>query len=244
MAPGCAARSKRLRAAASRDGRHTFPGCLAHHWLLIAWLCAPSCARAAADLTVGLLTADRHALPGVVVTATPLDAPVRTTAPKKPAVMDQVNKAFVPQILVVEAGTAVDFPNSDTVSHQVYSFSPAKRFQLSLYRGEVHSAIQFDQPGLVVLGCNIHDSMVGYIYVADTPHFGMTGADGELRFENLPAGRYRIQVWSPVIADEPGLLSRELAVPDSLQTRLEFRLSKTVRALPGPHPHPNGWDAY
>src|SRR5207248_5774076 len=76
----------------------------------------------------------------------------------RPAVMDQKNLAFTPRVLVVAAGTPVEFPNNDSVSHQVYSFSAAKRFQLPLYKGEVHPPITFDRPWLVVLGCNIHDA--------------------------------------------------------------------------------------
>ena len=72
----------------------------------------------------------------------------------------------------------MEFPNNDTVSHQVYSFSAAKRFQLPLYKGEVHPPVTFDRPGLVVLGCNIHDVMVGYIYVTDAPYFGKTDREG------------------------------------------------------------------
>jgi len=89
----------------------------------------------------------------------PIDAP--------PVVMDQRELQFVPSILPVHTGTPVVFPNSDPVAHQVYSFSPAKRFALGLYRGQQHAPIVFDRPGVVVLGCNIHDNMLGYIYVTD-----------------------------------------------------------------------------
>ena len=89
----------------------------------------------------------------------------------------------------VGVGTRVEFPNNDSVSHQVYSFSPAKRFQLPLYKGEIHPPVTFDQPGLVVLGCNIHDSMVGYIYVTDAPYFGTTERVRHLEAEGLAHGR-------------------------------------------------------
>ncbi len=212
--------------------------------LLITWLSAPCGAHAGTELTIGLRTADRQPVAGAVATATRLDGPVRSAGPRKPAVMDQVNKAFVPQILVVEAGTPVEFPNSDTVSHQVYSFSPARRFQLPLYRGEVHSPIVFDQPGVVVLGCNIHDTMVGYIFVADTPHAARTGAEGEVQFEDLPAGRYRVQVWSPAITDEARALSKEVEVGAGLSVRVDFRLIGATRNWPASRQHPDGWDAY
>jgi plastocyanin len=117
--------------------------------------------------------------------------------PSAPAVMDQAHNAFVPHVLVVQTGTAVDFPNNDTVSHHVYSFSEAKPFELPLYKGNAHPPLIFDKPGVVVLGCNIHDSMLGYILVVDTPYFASTSADGATTLTNLPAGDYSLQVWSP-----------------------------------------------
>ena len=101
-------------------------------------------------------TADGHALPGAVVTVQPLDGPVHHAAPLH-AVIDQVNRAFAPDLLVIPVGSTVAFPNSDSVSHQIYSFSPTKRFQLPLYRGKPYPPVHFDQPGVVTLGCNIHD---------------------------------------------------------------------------------------
>ena len=88
----------------------------------------------------------------------------------------------------------------------MYSFSPAKHFQLPLYKGEIHPPVVFDQPGLVVLGCNIHDSMVGYIYVTPAPYFGVTDASGTLLLKQVPKGDYQIVIWSPYIADTRPLL--------------------------------------
>jgi hypothetical protein len=112
--------------------------------------------------------------------------------------MDQQKGAFVPHILVVESGTEIHFPNSDAVSHHVYSFSPAKTFELSLYKnGTVREPLTFDVPGVVTLGCNIHDDMVGYIRVVETPYFAMTGVDGVASLDSLPPGRYSVNVWTP-----------------------------------------------
>ena len=97
------------------------------------------------------------------------------------ATMDQAHNAFVPHMLIVQAGTSVLFPNSDIVSHHVYSFSPTKTFELPLYKGNAHPPLLFEKPGLVVLGCNIHDSMLGYILVVDTPHFALTDAQRRAR---------------------------------------------------------------
>jgi plastocyanin len=127
--------------------------------------------------------------------------------PRPTAVMDQRNRRFVPHVLVVRTGTEIRFPNSDSVSHHVYSFSPAKSFELALYKqGTLHPPLVFDTAGLVTLGCNIHDDMVGYILVVDTPYFATTDDNGEASLSGLPSGRYRVHVWTPRLknADLPG----------------------------------------
>lgn len=139
----------------------------------------------------------------------------------------QRGRAFVPLVLVVQAGTAVRFPNQDKVRHPAYSFSPAKTFEIKPYGGETPPAVVFDQPGTVVLGCNIHDRMVGYVHVVDTPHFTRTDAQGLARLD-LPAGAHRVQVWHPVLtADRPaqgravrlGATGADLAVKLAAGTR-------------------------
>lgn len=131
-----------------------------------------------------------------VVSLLPLDRPA-PPAGDASAVIDQRNLSFTPQVLVVQTGTRVTFPNSDNVRHQVYSFSPAKRFELKLYAGNHASTERFDQAGIVTLGCNIHDWMLGYVVVVDTPWFAKTGDDGQLTIINVPAGRYTLQLWHP-----------------------------------------------
>ena len=81
-------------------------------------------------------------------------------------VIDQIDKMFVPEQIVIQQGQSVDFPNSDNIRHHVYSFSEAKTFELRLYADKPEKPIQFEKPGVVVVGCNIHDSMIGYIYIA------------------------------------------------------------------------------
>lgn len=198
----------------------------------------------AAGIQITLLGADNRPVADAVATATLVGAAPKPSRERKPAVMDQLNKAFVPQVLVIAAGTSVEFPNNDSVSHQVYSFSQPKKFQLSLYKGELHSPVQFDTAGLVVLGCNIHDSMVGYIYVADTPYFGKTDAAGSVRLETLPRGQYRVVLWSPSIADDAGVLRRDVEVEEGGMSEVNFRLKKSLRPRPEPRPRPEGWDAY
>src|SRR3984957_12554551 len=130
-----------------------------------------------AVLTFTVLLPDGHPLGGVIVTARPSAGPTHSAAPVA-AAMDQVNRAFAPDLLVIPVGSSVAFPNSDSVSHQIYSFSPAKRFQLPLYRGKPYPPVVFDQPGVVTMGCNIHDEMLAYIVITDAAFFGRTSAAG------------------------------------------------------------------
>jgi hypothetical protein len=142
----------------------------------------------------------------------------------------------------VNVGANVEFPNSDSVSHQVYSFSAAKRFQLPLYKGEAHPPVTFDRPGLVVLGCNIHDSMVGYIYVTPAPYFGTTDTGGSVTLRDLPRGDYRVTIWSPYIADNPAGLTRAVHVDGGASAQERFQLAVALRSLPEPKPKRRDWD--
>ncbi|WP_313551981.1 methylamine utilization protein [Pseudomonas sp.] len=114
----------------------------------------------------------------------------------QPSVMYQRERRYVPHVLAVHTGTQVSFPISDNVRHQVYSFSPAKRFDLPLYHGIPADPVTFDRPGVVVLGCNIHDWMVGYIVITDDPWFAVSNEKGEITFD-LPPGKYHVSLWHP-----------------------------------------------
>jgi plastocyanin len=160
--------------------------------LLCLWFPAQAVAAALA------LTVDDGAGPVADAVAS-LHAGPATEAPVARAVMDQRDTAFVPGVLPVQAGTSVSFPNSDSVQHQVYSFSAAKSFELPLYAGTPLEPVRFDTPGVVVVGCNIHDWMIGHIVVLDTPHFGKTDAAGRVRLQ-APAGTYRLRIWHPRLA--------------------------------------------
>jgi plastocyanin len=205
-------------------------------------LVVASLGAGAADLSVMIVDHDGRGIAEVVVTAMPAAGGTLPASAPKHAIMDQRNLAFTPRVLVVAAGTSVEFPNSDSVSHQVYSFSPAKRFQLPLYKGEIHPPVIFDRSGLVVLGCNIHDAMVGYIYVTDAPYFGTTEAGGGLQLKGLPGGDYRITVWSPFITDAPASLLRTVHVDGGENTALRMQLSLPLRARPEPQPRRRDWE--
>jgi len=127
-----------------------------------------------------------------------------TAAPGTIADMGQKNKAFVPTLRVIQTGSLVNFPNFDTVRHHVYSFSAIKPFEIKLYAGTPADPVLFDKPGTATLGCNIHDRMLGYIHVVDTPYFGVTDAQGEVTVD-LPRGEHRVRVWMPSMGEfKPG----------------------------------------
>ena len=204
---------------------------------------ATASACGAGELAIGIVDRAGRPVGDVVVTLAPLAAqPTHRGTALPTAVMDQRNLAFVPRVLVVATGTSVSFPNSDSVSHQVYSFSAAKRFQLPLYKGEGHAPVIFDHDGLVVLGCNIHDEMAGYIYVTSAAWFGTTDAAGTLRVPDLPGGDYQLTLWSPLVADPPPTLTRPIAIAAQGVTPSRVQLARELRARPEPRPRRGDWE--
>jgi len=163
-------------------------------WLLLDAL-APAGAPAG-SLAASVTDDAGQPVADAVVSLTSVTGPAPTRRPA-PAVMDQQDKEFVPHVLPVYVGASVRFPNRDNIRHHVYSFSAAKRFDLPLYIGTPAAPIVFDKPGVVALGCNIHDWMLGYIVVLATPHFAKTDGSGQARIGDLPAGRYEARVWHP-----------------------------------------------
>lgn len=121
-------------------------------------------------------------------------------AASKPAIgveVAQVSKQFSPQVSVITVGTAVQFPNRDSVRHHVYSFSAIKNFELKLYVGTPAAPVVFDKPGIAVLGCNIHDAMTAWMVVVETPYYGRSSIGGHITLENVPPGAYRLRAWHP-----------------------------------------------
>lgn len=147
-----------------------------------------------------LVATDTSGKPVTGVVAALVPDPKPNFTDKAKAIMDQRHQQFTPGVLAVRTNTLVHFPNSDDVRHQVYSFSPAKRFELRLYHGRTAEPVLFDQPGQVILGCNIHDSMVGYIYVVDSEYFAVDNDQGQLAIANVPAGNYTLEIYQPKLA--------------------------------------------
>jgi len=173
-----------------------FPARASRRLLAAAWLTAAAVPAGAANVTVTVQGAAGQPLADAVL----LLEPASGKAPVKPmngAEMGQANKQFVPMVNVVTVGTSVAFPNRDTVRHHVYSFSQPKKFEIKLYVGKPENPVLFDQPGVVVLGCNIHDNMVGWIIVSDTPWFAKTPATGRATIADVPPGAYKLRTWHP-----------------------------------------------
>jgi plastocyanin len=210
----------------AEDGR--FPAVAKHLIRPVAAVAASLLATAAAlagSLQVVVVDAGGKPMRDVVVVALPaanIPAPTPTVA-----LMDQVDKQFVPEVLAIRVGTTVTFPNNDSIAHQVYSFSPAKRFELPLYRGRAHPPVVFDQPGIVVLGCNIHDHMAAYIYVTPSPYFSKTDAHGQVVLNGLPAGSYKVSAWSPYFSEN--LADQEVTLGAQQSLALRFALKRGLR---------------
>jgi len=139
---------------------------------------------------------------GVVATKPPLSVvylegsfPKRNSTTEKQMVQKDLN--FVPALLPVQTGTKVAFPNLDDTYHNIFSFSPAKRFDLGRYRRDERPipSVLFDVPGLVTVRCDIHEHMRGLILVLDTPHFALSDAEGRFRLSGLPSGHYKLKAW-------------------------------------------------
>jgi plastocyanin len=135
---------------------------------------------------------------GAVVMVQPLGGVnVASRLVRRDIAVDQVDREFVPKLSIAVLGARLSFPNRDVVQHSVYSFSKAKSFEIPIYAGESPQVLTLDKAGVITLGCNIHDWMVGYIVVADTPIAELTKADGTLTVTDLPRGKYSLRVWHP-----------------------------------------------
>ncbi|NKB45497.1 MAG: methylamine utilization protein [Alphaproteobacteria bacterium] len=181
-----------LRHSASYRAERSLFGSIAIAWILA--LATPIGLATAADLTVTVVDKDGNPVSDAVVFL--IGGP--PTEPGPTVKMVQRNQSFNPDVLAVSVGTSIEFPNEDPFRHHVYSFSPAKRFELKLYGGDEVQEVTFEQAGEIALGCNIHDDMLGYIYVVDTNLFSTTDENGAAAIAGLEDGSsYEAQVWHP-----------------------------------------------
>jgi plastocyanin len=182
----------------------------------------------AIDLDVSIIDRDGQPVGDVAVYAARKDSTSAPANASTSAVMDQIDMQFVPHLLVIQTGTSVEFPNSDSVAHHVYSFSHPNKFMLPMYKGEEHPPVIFEHSGIVSLGCNIHDHMLGYILVVDSPFFGKTDESGKASLSLDNPQDYVISIWSPRIRDREELLSKVVLASGDLEARLDFALQKKL----------------
>ena len=185
-------------------------------------------AAQAAEIEILVTDQAGNRLQDAAVVADALDSPADAASPSKvklPSVtIAQHDKQFEPYVSVIRVGTAIDFPNRDNILHNVYSFSKVKPFQLPLYKDKPPQPVLFDKPGVVVLGCNIHDWMVAYVYVVASPYFAKTDAGGRA-VAARPPGAYRIRAWHPRKKRRGSSQPREIRIAEASEpVRMEFTI--------------------
>jgi plastocyanin len=203
--------------------------------LLAIWIL---CSRAEAGSILVTVKDGQGALVADAVVYAKSNNPV-VSPEKKQAVIEQRDKQFVPYVTAIQVGTSVTFPNRDSVRHDVYSLSPAKKFELPLYAGIPVEPVAFDKEGFVTLGCSIHDWMVAYIAVLPTPYFQITGKDGRTVLDDLPAGQYSVEVWQPLLKGAPEKFTQHVDLAEG-STELLFTLDLRRDSRAKNAPLPNG----
>ncbi|MEO6341002.1 MAG: methylamine utilization protein [Caulobacteraceae bacterium] len=172
-----------------------------------------SSAAIAADVTVRLKTTAGQPVRDAVVTVYPVGGGGGAYKPDAPLRIAQKDIQFDPFVIIVPVGAEVAFPNLDKVRHHVYSFSPAKRFQLKLYGREETRTVKFDTVGVVALGCNIHDQMAAFVKVVDTPFAAKTDASGVAVVRGAPAGAVTVKIWQPYMKTSGNEIVRTVTLP-------------------------------
>lgn len=169
----------------------------------------------------GSLVVDGKAPTGLgVVMLWPTKGPVKKRTAKI-RVIEQKDKAFAPHVIAVPVGSTVQFPNFDTIFHNVFSISRQKQFDLGMYKNSEMREVKFDKAGIVRLGCNIHANMSAYVVVVDAPHYVVASADGAFAFKSLAPGKYKVQAWGEQSA-EPTVTEIEIKSGDN-QARVDLK---------------------
>lgn len=204
--------------------------------LIAVCMMAASIDGRAVDINVRLADQAGMPLQDAVVVAVPNEGAPKSPAARASQAIQQIDQEFVPRVKAVPVGSSVSFPNRDRVRHHVYSFSPAKRFELPLYSGTPAQPVLFDRPGVVVLGCNIHDWMLGYIYVSGSPYFAQTGQDGRARLQDLPSRRFTLHVWHPQLdgSEESTRKSADLTSGRNAELAWDLRTKPEIRVRRAP----------
>jgi plastocyanin len=191
-----------------------------------------SCPAFAATVEITVTGTNGRPAEDAVVELSPVDTapPPQATRVSSEGIIDQRAETFIPLVTILRKGGHVVFTNNDTTMHQVYSFSAIKQFAFEIDQGQHSAPVVFDQPGVAAIGCNIHDQMITYVYVATTPWVAMTDDKGHAHID-APAGSYRAAIWDPqsVPGRVPSLQNVEVTADGG-------KLVATIALLPGPLP--------
>lgn len=177
-------------------------------FLLAAVYAVPTVAT---PLSVRVVDARGRPVRDAVVTLRPIGVAARPATASGSYSVSQKGMQFHPFVSVVPVGASVSFPNRDATKHHVYSFSPAKRFELKLFARDQSRSVRFDKPGVIALGCNIHDSMSAFIVVTDSPWTARTDGKGVVQFANAPNAAARLSVWHPYLRAPGNMLVKRIA---------------------------------
>ena len=191
---------------------------------VLACFCILSAQAYASSVAVQVHDAAGKPLADVVLYAEP-EAGMALPKTPKPVQIEQRGLKFSPLVSVIQAGSQISFPNNDKVRHHIYSFSPAKKFDQKLYSGVAAAPQVFDKAGTVVLGCNIHDRMIAYVKVLDTPFFAKSDVDGTARIELPAAGKYTVKAWHFNLAAGANAEQVVAVKPGEAATAASFRLA-------------------
>lgn len=159
-------------------------------------VCYAQSATVTAQIAVVRKTASKQQNAETVLWLTPLQPePYSVGAPAKPARLVQRNKSFEPHLLVIRAGSLVEFPNKDPFFHNVFSLFDGKRFDLGLYEAGSMRSVRFERPGISFIFCNIHAQMTAIVVALDTPYYSVSNQAGSISVPGVPPGHYIMQVW-------------------------------------------------
>jgi len=199
-------------------------------------LCAP--VVSAQEIVLRLLDGDGVPVTGAVMELFSDTGVASASTSMREAQIDQLDKEFVPTVTTIVAGGSASFPNSDDILHHVYSFSQAKTFDTPLYGSDASSQYReiFDVPGVVEIGCNIHDWMLATIYVGESDLMAISDDVGIARLANIPPGQYRLRVWHSRLAAPQNSVEQDVVIEagssEEVELTLELARDRRVRRAP------------
>ncbi|HJP69543.1 MAG TPA: methylamine utilization protein [Sphingomicrobium sp.] len=204
---------------------------MARNLILVLALASAASSLAAAPLNVRIVDASGRPVRDAVVTLYPAGSAARAAHAGGRFVIAQHNLQFQPFITIIPVGADVSFPNLDPTKHHVYSFSPAKKFELKLFAKDQSRTVHFEKAGVVALGCNIHDQMSAFIVVTASAWTARTNGQGMVTFADAPNTPGRLMVWQPYLRAPGGELQQSVS-PGQRNATFQIRLRPPPAAMP------------